>query len=164
MTLFSTSYGISAASAVMNRDTVDEALLNNRWVVEYNPSSAIIYAVFYSEDRVNCAEGYKDEFSKYDLLRGKEARLSDGANVGYYGGGSAAASSTVTTMTPKITIINKEKLAANISCVLPTSISDYPVFKVDLKDGKGTTYTKYYAYINWCGRCSSASAPRKKKL
>ena len=137
-----------AASAVMNRDTVDEALLNNRWVVEYNPSSAIIYAVFYSEDRVNCAEGYKDEFSKYDLLRGKEARLADGANVGYYGGGSAAASSTVTTMTPKITIINKEKLAANISCVLPTSISDYPVFKVDLKDGKGTTYTKYYAYIN----------------
>ena len=137
-----------AVSAIMNSDTVDEALLNNHWVVEYNPSSAIIYAVFYSEDRVDCAGEYKAEYGKYDLLRPKEARLADGANVGYYGGGSAAASSTVTTMTPTLTITNTEKLAANISCVLPTSISDYPVFKVDLKDSKGNTYTKYYAYAD----------------
>ena len=142
----------SAASAIMSSSTVDEALLNNHWVVEYNPSSAIIYAVFYSEDLVDCAggeDGYLNNFTKYDFnLRYKSQRLDDGARVGYYGGGSAASNSTVTTMTPTLTVINTEKLVADISCVLPTSISDYPVFKVELKDDKGNTYTKYYAYIN----------------
>ena len=142
----------SAASKIMNCGTIDESLLNQHWVVEYDLSSATIYAVFYSEDLVNCAggsEGYKENFGKYNLMRPREARLADGAKVGYYGGGSAS-SSTVTTMAPTLAITNVEKLTADISCVLPISVSDYPVFKVDLKDGSGHTYTKYYAYFN-CG-------------
>lgn len=142
----------SAASAIMNTDTVENTLLNNRWVVEYNPSSAIIYAVFYSEDRVNCAddtgEGYKGNYEKYNLLRPREARLADGAKVGYYGGGSAVINSTVTTMTPTLNIINTEKLAAKISCPLPASVSnasDFPVFQIKLTDNAGKTDTRYYA-------------------
>ena len=137
----------ASVAAIMNPDTLDEALLNNHWVVEYNPSSAIVYAVFYSEDRADCGDEYAENYEKYDALRFKSKRLADGAKVGYYGGGSAADSSTVTTMTPLLTITNAEKLAANISCVLPDSGSDYPVFKVDLKDGAGKIYTQYYAYL-----------------
>lgn len=137
----------ASVAAIMNPDTLDEALLNNHWVVEYNPSSAIVYAVFYSEDRADCGDEYAKNYEKYDALRFKSKRLADGAKVGYYGGGSAADSSTVTTMTPLLTITNAEKLAANISCVLPDSGSDYPVFKVDLKDGAGKIYTQYYAYL-----------------
>lgn len=138
----------TATNAIMNRNTVDEALLNNHWVVEYNPSSAIIYAVFYSEDLVDCAGGYENEFSKYNLLRDKEKRLEDGSKVGYYGGGSSVATSTVTTLIPTLTIINAEKLIANVSCVLPNEFSeasDYPVFKVSLTDNTGKTDIRYYA-------------------
>lgn len=138
----------TATNAIMDRDTVDEALLNNHWVVEYNPSSAIIYAVFYSEDLVDCASGYENEFSKYNLLRDKEKRLEDGSKVGYYGGGSSVDTSTVTTLIPTLTIINAEKLIANVSCVLPNEFSeasDYPVFKVSLTDNTGNTDIRYYA-------------------
>lgn len=49
-------------------------------------------------------------------------------------------------MTPTLTITNAEKLQADISCTLPISISDFPVFKVELTDTAGNTYIKYYAY------------------
>ena len=38
-----------AASVLVTTDTVDGELYNNYWVVEYNPESASVYAVFYSE-------------------------------------------------------------------------------------------------------------------
>ena len=37
-----------AASVLVTTDTVDGELYNNYWVVEYNPESASVYAVFYS--------------------------------------------------------------------------------------------------------------------
>ena len=38
-----------AASVLVTTDTVDGELYNNYWVVVYNPESASVYAVFYSE-------------------------------------------------------------------------------------------------------------------
>ena len=141
----------SAASAIMDTDTVDDMLLNKHWVVEYNPTSAIIYAVFYSEDLVNCAggsDGYLGNYNKYNELRDKENRLDDGARVGYYGGGSAASTSSATQMHVSVGIINREKLVATISCsLLPSEGSTvYPAFEVNLRDAEGNTYTKYYAH------------------
>ena len=137
----------AAAAVIMDSDTVEESLRNYHWVIEYNPASAVVYSVFYSEDKTNCAKGYVDNFAEYDFsLRFKENRLAGGAKVGYYGGGTASYSSTVTTMTPTLTITNAEKLQADISCTLPISISDFPVFKVELTDTAGNTYIKYYAY------------------
>ncbi|MGN0169636.1 MAG: type II secretion system protein [Lachnospiraceae bacterium] len=138
---------VTAASVIMDQDTVDESLLNHHWVIEYNPKSASVYAVFYSEDKANCAQEYIADFQKYDYkMRYKDNRLEDGARVGYYGGGSAAASSTLTTMTPSLKITNAEKLVADISCTLPSAVSDFPVFKVELEDTVGNKYTKYYAF------------------
>ncbi|MGN1141647.1 MAG: type II secretion system protein [Oliverpabstia sp.] len=137
----------SAASFIMDNETLDESLLNNHWVIEYNPKSAIVYSVFYSENRANCATGYKEDFGRYDFsLRYKQNRLDNGAKVGYYGGGASAGNSTVTTMTPTIKITNAEKLIADIKCTLPADITDYPVFKFELEDTAGNKYTKYYAY------------------
>ena len=137
----------SASSVIVDADLMDESLRNSYWVVEYNPSSAIVYAVYYSED-VNCASEYDSaEFNRYDLyLRYRDNRLSDGAKVGYYGGGSAGASSAVTTMTPVLSVENAEKLEATVTCVLPSTITDYPVFKIELEDINGSKYTEYYAY------------------
>ena len=137
----------SAASVIMTEDTLEAELLNAHWVIEYNPKNAVVYGVFYSESRGNCAEEYaSDDGERYDIgMRNRDLRLEDGARVGYYGGGSSG-SGTVTNIQPKVEITNDEKLTAEFSCTLPAGISTYPVFKIEFSDTEGNTYTKYYAY------------------
>ena len=137
----------SAPAAIMTEDTVDAELRDAHWVIEYNPDNAVVYGVFYSESLANCAEEYRaDDGEKYDFsMRYRDDRLEDGARVGYYGGGSSG-SGRVTNMQPKVEITNEEKLVADFSCTLPTGISTYPVFKIELSDTEGHTYTKYYGY------------------
>lgn len=130
-----------AASVLVTTDTVDEELYSHYWVVEYNPESASVYAVFYSETRNN---DYTTE--SYNSLRYKEERLADGARVGYYGGDAVDGSNT-STLAPKVTITNEEKLIASISCIRPDS---KPLsFEVTLQDDADNKVTlKYQAFAN----------------
>lgn len=137
----------AAAAAIMGKDNIEEELADNHWVIEYNPSSALVYAVFYSEDLADCAAEYADSYAAYDTsLRYKDKRIEDGAKVGYYGGGNADSASSVNKITPKLNIINAEKLVAQVSCTVPSSITDYPVIKFSISDEAGQEYTKYYTY------------------
>lgn len=141
----------SAAAAVMAKDTTDEMLRSNHWVIEYSPKSAIVYAVFYSEDMVNCADEYATNYAKYNSnngLRYKSGRVADGAKVGYFGGGMIEIGSASTVLTPKLTINNAEKLTANITLVMPDGVSGYPVFKMTLEDITGKKFTRYYADVS----------------
>lgn len=130
-----------AASVLVTTDTVDEELYSHYWVVEYNPESASVYAVFYSETRNN---DYTTE--SYNSLRYKEERLADGARVGYYGGDAVDGSNT-STLAPKVTITNEEKLIASISCLRPDS---KPLsFEITLQDDADNKVTlKYQAFAN----------------
>ncbi|MDD6881325.1 MAG: type II secretion system protein [Firmicutes bacterium] len=140
----------TAASAIMNGTTMDESLLNQHWVIEYNPKEATVYSVFYSEGLYNCAEKYVASYTSYNSdLRYKEKRLEAGAKVGYYGGGLLNLKTDVATLTPVLKITNAEKLVAEVSCEIPESVTDLPAFKVDLEDVDGKKYTKYYGY--WAG-------------
>lgn len=130
-----------AASVLVTTDTVDEELYSHYWVVEYNSESASVYAVFYSETRNN---DYTTE--SYNSLRYKEERLADGARVGYYGGDAVDGSNT-STLAPKVTITNEEKLIASISCLRPDS---KPLsFEITLQDDADNKVTlKYQAFAN----------------
>lgn len=125
----------NAASVLVTRDAVDDELYNNYWVVEYNPDSASVYAVFYSETRNNY-----DTIS-YNNLRTKKNRLKNGAEVGYYGGDMINGGST-STLSPTLTITNEEKLIATISCKNPDT-NDL-LFEITLKDGEGHSLTLKY--------------------
>ncbi|MDO4182391.1 MAG: hypothetical protein Q4E12_02125 [Coriobacteriia bacterium] len=134
-----------AAYVLVDDNTIDG---NAHWVVEFDPASATVYSVFYSENLANCATGYAyDAFGEYNTsLRYRDNRLKDGARVGYYGGGSAN-SGDVTKITPRITVINAEKLVANLSVSVPSSAgTSSPVFEVTLKDAEGNTYIQYFTY------------------
>ena len=125
----------NAAYVVVTEDTVDSDLYNNYWVVEYDPGSASVYAVFYSESR--------DDYtpSTYNQLRYKKNRLKDGAKVGYYGGDSIESGDT-TALVPKITVKNDEKLQVVISSKRP---DDNPLsFDVELSDTEGHKLTLKY--------------------
>lgn len=135
----------TAAAAIMNGTTMDESLLNQHWVIEYNPKEATVYSVFYSEGLYNCAEKYVASYTSYNSdLRYKEKRLEAGAKVGYYGGGLLNLKTDVATLTPVLKITNAEKLVAEVSCEIPESGTDLPAFKVDLEDVDGKKYTQYY--------------------
>ena len=125
----------NAASVVVTMDTVDADLYGHYWVVEYDPASASVYAVFYSETR----EDYDP--SVYNPLRYKKNRLKDGARVGYYGGDSIDGSNT-SALVPKITVKNEEKLQVVINSKRP---DDNPLsFDVKLTDTEGHTLTLKY--------------------
>ena len=118
----------NAASVLVTSDTLDADLYSHYWVVEYNPASASVYAVFYSETRSDYTP------SSYNSLRYKKNRLVDGARVGYYGGDSVEADTT-TALAPKVTINNEEKLQLVITCKRP---DENPLsFDVELSDTEG---------------------------
>ena len=125
----------NAASVIVTADTVDADLYSHYWVVEYDPASASVYAVFYSESR--------DDYdpSAYNPLRYKKNRLKNGAQVGYYGGDSVDGSNT-SALVPKITVKNEEKLQVIINSKRP---DDNPLsFDVKLTDTEGHTLTLKY--------------------
>lgn len=133
-----------AASVLVTTDTVDGELYNNYWVVEYNPESASVYAVFYSEsDRIKPYDP-----NVYDSFRYKDNRLSDGARIGYYGGDALDGSNTAV-LAPKITVTNEEKLVATITCMRQGQDNKPLSFDVVLTDDKGNQLNlKYKASVD----------------
>lgn len=121
-----------AASVLVTTDTVDGELYNNYWVVEYNPESASVYAVFYSES--DSIKPYDPNV--YDSFRYKDNRLSDGARIGYYGGDALDGSNTAV-LAPKITVTNEEKLVATITCMRQGQDNKPLSFDVVLSDDEG---------------------------
>lgn len=67
----------SAAAAILPKDQVDRQLWDNHWVIELDPASGSVYAVFYSEKPLTY------DFDSFNPLRFRDGRLSAGATVGY---------------------------------------------------------------------------------
>lgn len=131
-----------AASVLVTTDTVDGELYNNYWVVEYNPESASVYAVFYSES--DSIKPYDPNV--YDSFRYKDNRLSDGARIGYYGGDALDGSNTAV-LAPKITVTNEEKLVATITCMRPGQDDKKLGFDVVLSDDQGNKLNLLYKAV-----------------
>ena len=137
----------SAATAVMITGLIEEELVGNHWVVEYNPKAGTVYSVFYSEvmeiDSLYYDSTDEDGNRYCNHYRMKSYRLSKDAQIGYYSGGTTS-SSKVTTIEPTITVTNAEKLTCDITCTVPNTLSDNLVFFVTLTDNEGHSYSKYY--------------------
>ena len=143
----------TAASVWLGNDVIDETLLGYHWIVEYDLQSATVYAVFYSENRVDCAHEYAADFEKYNnTLRYRDRRMADGANVGYYGGAGAASSGITDKVSPDIDVIDGEELKLRATCVCPSGVSESLVFRLVLSDNEGNSYTKYYALPGYSGK------------
>ena len=119
----------SAAAAILPEDQVDRQLWDNHWVIELDPASGSVYAVFYSEKPLTY------DFDSFNPLRFRDGRLSAGATVGYYGGDSVQSEITGK-LTPHIEIINKEQLLLRVTCDTPME----PLhFYVTVSDGVHST-------------------------
>lgn len=119
----------SAAAAILPEDQVDRQLWDNHWVIELDPASGSVYAVFYSEKTLTY------DFDSFNPLRFRDGRLSAGATVGYYGGDSVQSEITGK-LTPHMEIINKEQLLLRVTCDTPME----PLhFYVTVSDGVHST-------------------------
>ncbi len=105
----------AAASAILPQEQLERELWDGHWVVEYDPDSASVYAVFYSEKDMSYS------FNGFNSLRSRESRLSAGATVGYYGGDSTDSDETGK-LAPKVRIINKEQLVLEVTCDTPRDL------------------------------------------
>ena len=123
----------SAAQALMPTSRIDKALRDADWVIEFDPASGSVYAVFYSESSMN----YQPE--AFNSLRIKQMRLKAGAAVGYYGGDAVVTLDTAT-LEPEILVRNEECLHAILSCYAPDG--GELTFEITVSDTFGNSVTQ----------------------
>ncbi len=130
----------SAAQNILPEDKVDAEIWGANWIIEYDASSASVYAVFYSEQDGVLSSDTSDAV---DTLRSRSVRLQQGAKVGYYGGDSVLSYDT-SALNAKAEIVNDEQLLLKITCnKVMSQNGDYPrpTITVTLKDESGHTAT-----------------------
>lgn len=122
----------SAAQALMPTSRIDKALRDADWVIEFDPASGSVYAVFYSENSMN----YQPE--DFNSLRIKQMRLKAGATVGYYGGDAVVTLDT-STLQPQLRVLNEERLHAILSCYAPDGKDLNLTFRIKISDTFGNS-------------------------
>ena len=124
----------SAASWIYPETEAEADLWNANWVVEFDPSSGSVYAVFFSrEDMKYTPDGFND-------LRYRDKRLEDGARIGYYGGDSVGAAATES-LDLTVDVINKDQLLVVASCKV--NLRNKPQFYAVIKDESGHTVEEF---------------------
>ena len=124
-----------AAAAILPQTSVDPDLWAGNWLIEYNPTSGSVYAVFYAQD-----SQIPDEQTR-NSLRVYSSRLEAGAKVGYYGG-DVSLTSTTYDLVPDIDIQNGEKLIVTFTSNNPTHEPDGLTFYITVTDSDGEHYQK----------------------
>lgn len=124
----------SAASWIYPETEAEAELWNGHWVVEFDPSSGSVYAVFFSREDMD----YKPK--DFDDLRYRDKRLENGAKVGYYGGDSVGAAATES-LDLTVDVINKDQLLVVASCKV--SLRNKLQFYAVIKDESGNTVQEF---------------------
>ena len=124
----------SAASWIYPETEAEADLWDGNWVVEFDPSSGSVYAVFFSrEDMKYTPDGFND-------LRYRDKRLENGAKVGYYGGDSVGAAATES-LDLTVDVINKDQLLVVASCKV--NLRNKLQFYAVIKDESGHTVEEF---------------------
>ena len=124
----------SAASWIYPETEAEADLWNANWVVEFDPSSGSVYAVFFSREDMDYTP--KD----FDDLRDRNERLEKGAKVGYYGGDSVGAAATES-LDLTVDVINKDQLLVVASCKV--NLRNKPQFYAVIKDESDNTVQEF---------------------
>ncbi len=133
-------YEVSAAREILPQGSVDLDVWSQHWIIEYEPISGDVYAVFYSEESLDY------EAADLDMLRSKEQRRSIGGYVGYYGG-DVTTDAEIMRLRPQIQVENGEELKVIFSCEAP-GLDVELAFSVIVEDGKGHKWAFTHAQLD----------------
>lgn len=126
----------SAASWIYPETEAEADLWNANWVVEFDPSSGSVYAVFFSRENMDYTPKDFDDLE----LRYRDKRLENGAKIGYYGGDSVGAAATES-LDLTVDVINKDQLLVVASCKV--NLRNKPQFYAVIKDESGHTVEEF---------------------
>ena len=108
------------------KDQVSEDLYQDGWVVEYEPTSFQVKAVYYYED--GDMGFYNNASTNAAITSGREERLNhlknNGQLVGYYGGDASSHSTSDLKLTAKLEVKNGEELTANAGIIVSGDLPD----------------------------------------
>ena len=147
----------TAANLLFGNGGLDDELLNNHWVIEFDYKSLTVHAVYYSEDydctdandtgysNTNCFPYYNANLRNHALRLSSEGYLGNGKHVGYHGGGSSSTNISFD-LDPSIQVSNTEKLTATIKCSRPLIVEDL-AFIVTLEDSFGHSQKAVYCML-----------------
>ena len=126
----------SAASWIYPETEAEADLWNANWVVEFDPSSGSVYAVFFSRENMDYTPKDFDDLE----LRYRDKRLEKGAKIGYYGGDSVGAAATES-LDLTVDVINKDQLLVVASCKV--SLRNKLQFYAVIKDESDNTVKEF---------------------
>jgi|GEM_PF-2303979 len=130
---------------LMNSRVVDDELLGNHWVIEYDPVSALVYAVFYSEGDENpIDELYVSDFSS-GVNVNVNYRGGGNTGVGYYGGGGDLVSAVTHNLKLTVSVENSEELSLKVRCVRPIKVEEDPIIRITYSDTEGHSYSECFS-------------------
>lgn len=139
-------------------DSADAELRSGSWIIEFEPASGSVYAVFYVSDSEELQYDNTKAWNAYDKLRSRNQRLEDGARVGYYSGNVVEIEDTGA-LTPKLDIINMDILQATVTCDIKGLPSDTFKFEITITGtARGSENTKKTITIS--GTTADASYAR----
>ena len=126
----------SAASWIYPETEAEADLWDGNWVVEFDPSSGSVYAVFFSRENMDYTPKDFDDLE----LRYRDKRLEKGAKIGYYGGDSVGAAATES-LDLTVDVINKDQLLVVASCKV--SLRNKLQFYAVIKDESDNTVKEF---------------------
>lgn len=109
---------------LLPREAIDPALWDGDFYISYEPESASVVDVFYSDDTLP-VEGELADFADFYMRwrkADKEERMKSRPMIGYYGGDSAESGTALSLRTPVIQITNDNDLQVQVTHWVPRAL------------------------------------------
>ena len=113
-----------AMKELLPQEAIDPALWDGDFYISYEPESASVVDVFYSDDTLP-VEGELADFADFYMRwrkADKEERMKSRPMIGYYGGESAESGTALSLRTPVIQITNDNDLQVQVTHWVPRAL------------------------------------------
>ncbi len=108
---------------LLPKQSVEPSLWNGDFYIVYEPISASVIDVFFSDKALPIESGFAEFYEKWRAAP-QNLRMKSKPMIGYYGGESANSGNTVSLRTPVINIYNENKLQVEVKYWIPRSLYD----------------------------------------
>ena len=145
------------------KDQVADDLYHDGWIVEYEPTSLQVKAVYYFE--TGDMGFYNDPVTKAQVSAGRSERINylkdNGQLVGYFAGEASAYSSSDLKLYAKLDVQNKEKLVANAGVVVYGDLPEGQKYKLVITTEGKTSKAKVTQEVEFANNDLVASTGKR---
>lgn len=123
ITAYYIHYDNSNIQELLPKQSVELSLWNGDFYIIYEPVSASVIDVFFSDKALPVENSFAEFYEKWRAAP-QDLRMKSKPMIGYYGGESANSGNTISLRTPVINIYNDNKLQVEVKYWIPRSLYD----------------------------------------